>query len=155
MSRNQTAIQSFYGVGPNIASRLCAKLSIHKTAQVGSLSTSKTMVLADELSKLTIENDLRRQLKDDLNRLKDMGSYRGRRHAQVWIGCSWRLAFGALTAISGIAGERTEDENSDQHGEKAEQGRTQRIDGHWLRWSLARSGPWASHCTIALAFGSV
>ncbi|KAI5857877.1 hypothetical protein BZA05DRAFT_385138 [Tricharina praecox] len=78
----KTALQNFYGVGPSVASKLCAKLSIHKTAQVGTLGTSKTMVLADELSKMTIENDLRRQLKDDIKRLRDMGTYRGRRHAQ-------------------------------------------------------------------------
>lgn len=30
---------------------------------------------------MTIENDLRRQVRDNIRRLKDMGSYRGRRHA--------------------------------------------------------------------------
>lgn len=37
----------------------------------------------------TIEMDLRRKLHDDLKRLRDIGSYRGRRHAQVWILESW------------------------------------------------------------------
>jgi hypothetical protein len=30
---------------------------------------------------MTIENDLRRKLRDNIARLRDMGSYRGRRHA--------------------------------------------------------------------------
>ncbi|KAA8897206.1 hypothetical protein FN846DRAFT_910455 [Sphaerosporella brunnea] len=78
----KTALQTFYGVGPNVAARLCAKLSIHKTAQVGSLAPSKVLSLADELSGLTIENELQRKLRDDIKRLRDMGTYRGRRHAQ-------------------------------------------------------------------------
>lgn len=48
---------------------------------------------------MTIENDAKRKMRDDIRRLRDMGSYRGRRHAmslpvrgqrtrtQV---CSWR-----------------------------------------------------------------
>lgn len=30
---------------------------------------------------MKIENDLRREIKDNISRLRDMGSYRGRRHA--------------------------------------------------------------------------
>jgi ribosomal protein S13 len=30
---------------------------------------------------LTIENNLRRKLQDNIKRLRDMGTYRGRRHA--------------------------------------------------------------------------
>jgi hypothetical protein len=56
------------------------------------------------LSSMTLENDLRRQLVDNIRRLRDMGAYRGRRHAmnlpvrgqrtrsQVslwWWGCCW------------------------------------------------------------------
>ena len=31
---------------------------------------------------MKIENDLRRELRENIGRLRDMGSYRGRRHAQ-------------------------------------------------------------------------
>ncbi|KAI7301027.1 hypothetical protein KC315_g9699, partial [Hortaea werneckii] len=37
--------------------------------------------LAAELSTMTLENDLRRQLQENIKRLRDMGTYRGRRHA--------------------------------------------------------------------------
>jgi len=37
--------------------------------------------LVNKLSGLTIENDLRRKVRADIERLRDMGSYRGRRHA--------------------------------------------------------------------------
>ena len=75
------SLQSFYGVGPQICTRLMAKFHIHKTARVGSLSDRQTNDLAAELSTMTLENDLRRQLVDNIKRLRDMGTYRGRRHA--------------------------------------------------------------------------
>ncbi len=31
---------------------------------------------------MTIENDLRREMRENISRLKDMGAYRGKRHAQ-------------------------------------------------------------------------
>jgi small subunit ribosomal protein S13 len=34
-----------------------------------------------ELSTMTIETDLRRKVRENIQRLRDMGSYRGRRHA--------------------------------------------------------------------------
>lgn len=37
--------------------------------------------LTAELSNMTIENDAKRKMRDDISRLRDMGSYRGRRHA--------------------------------------------------------------------------
>ena len=58
-----------------------ARLSIHPTAKVGTLVNKQILDLTAELSGMTIENDLRRQLRDNLTRLRDMGTYRGRRHA--------------------------------------------------------------------------
>ncbi|KAI5795207.1 hypothetical protein EDC01DRAFT_654503 [Geopyxis carbonaria] len=78
----KAALQTFYGIGPNVSARICAKLSIHETARVGSLTTAKVTDLTAELTKMDLENDLRRRLRDDLKRLRDIGSYRGRRHAQ-------------------------------------------------------------------------
>lgn len=58
-----------------------ARLSIHPTARVGSLPNKTVLDLTAELSNMKIENDLRRELRDNIRRLRDMGSYRGRRHA--------------------------------------------------------------------------
>ncbi|KAL8843606.1 MAG: hypothetical protein Q9170_000110 [Blastenia crenularia] len=75
------ALQTFYGVGPQHTRRLMAKLYIHDTARVGSLADKQVLDLTAELSNMTIENDLRRKLQDNIRRLRDMGAYRGRRHA--------------------------------------------------------------------------
>jgi len=37
--------------------------------------------LTADLTNMKIENELRREVKDNIGRLRDMGTYRGRRHA--------------------------------------------------------------------------
>lgn len=49
--------------------------------KVGDLGDKTINGIAAELSNMTIENDLRRKLRDNIKRLRDMGTYRGRRHA--------------------------------------------------------------------------
>lgn len=58
-----------------------AKFHIQPWAKVGSLKNATVMDLTAELANMKIENDLRRQVQDDIRRLRDMGTYRGRRHA--------------------------------------------------------------------------
>ncbi|KAF2863673.1 ribosomal protein S13 [Piedraia hortae CBS 480.64] len=75
------ALTSFYGIGSHTCTRIMAKFSIHQTAKIGQLNLRQVDGLASELSKMTLENDLRRKLVENITRLRDMGSYRGRRHA--------------------------------------------------------------------------
>jgi small subunit ribosomal protein S13 len=77
----KSALESFYGVGPQISQRLMARLSIHNTAKLQGLGHRTVNNLSAELQNLTIENNLRRKLQDNIKRLRDMGTYRGRRHA--------------------------------------------------------------------------
>lgn len=58
-----------------------AQFHIHPWAKVGSLKNSTVMDLTAEMSNMKIENDLRREVQENIRRLKDMGTYRGRRHA--------------------------------------------------------------------------
>ena len=58
-----------------------ARFHIHQTAKIGSLGDRQINDMAAELSTMTLENDLRRQLVENIKRLRDMGTYRGRRHA--------------------------------------------------------------------------
>ena len=57
-----------------------ARHYIHPTAKVGSLVNQKLLDLTAELSTMHIENDKRRELNENIERLWKMGSYRGRRH---------------------------------------------------------------------------
>ena len=83
LTPTQRSLQSFYGIGPKVSQGIMAKLHIHPWAKVGSLKNSTVMDLTAELSTMKIENDARREVQENIRRLKDMGSYRGRRHAWV------------------------------------------------------------------------
>jgi small subunit ribosomal protein S13 len=58
-----------------------AKYHIHPWAKVGTLKNSVVLDLTADMSNMKIENDLRREVTDNIRRLKDIGTYRGRRHA--------------------------------------------------------------------------
>src|SRR5690242_14714921 len=77
----QRSLESFFGIGPKVSQKIMAKFHIHPWAKVGTLKNSTVMDLTAELSTMKIENDARREVQDNIRRLKDMGSYRGRRHA--------------------------------------------------------------------------
>src|SRR5688500_14799256 len=80
-SQLQKALQSFYAMGPTSTARILAKYSIHPLAKIGSLAPKTVTALTAELSTMTIESDARKIIRENIRRLKDMGSYRGRRHA--------------------------------------------------------------------------
>lgn len=48
---------------------------------MGSLPQRTITALTAELSTMTIENDARKIVQDNIKRLRDIGTYRGRRHA--------------------------------------------------------------------------
>ncbi|KAG6038185.1 hypothetical protein E4U41_004470 [Claviceps citrina] len=74
-------LESFYALGPTTSARIMAKYSIHKLAKVGSLTPKTVTSLTAELSQMKLENDARRAVQENIRRLKDSGSFRGRRHA--------------------------------------------------------------------------
>ncbi|KAF3041438.1 hypothetical protein E8E11_007539 [Didymella keratinophila] len=75
------SLESFFGIGPKVSQQIMAKFHIHPWAKVGALKNATVMDLTAELSTMKIENDARREVQDNIRRLKDMGTYRGRRHA--------------------------------------------------------------------------
>ncbi|EAQ90506.1 hypothetical protein CHGG_02441 [Chaetomium globosum CBS 148.51] len=77
----QKLVKSFYALGPQTADRILAKYSIYPGAKMGTLPPKTLTALTAELSTMNIESDARRVLQDNIKRLRDMGTYRGRRHA--------------------------------------------------------------------------
>jgi len=78
----QKALETFYALGPSTSERILAKHYIHPRAKMGSLAPKTITALTAELSTMKIENDARKELQDNIKRLRDMGTYRGKRHAQ-------------------------------------------------------------------------
>ncbi len=69
-----------YGIGRTTARQLCAATGVAEDAKVGSLSAEQLDALRNEIGKIIVEGDLRREISMNIKRLLDLGCYRGLRH---------------------------------------------------------------------------
>ncbi|MDR3233082.1 MAG: 30S ribosomal protein S13 [Planctomycetaceae bacterium] len=70
-----------YGIGPATARELCRKAGIDSTTIARELGESDVARLASLLdNEYTVEGQLRRQVAQNINRLREIGCYRGIRH---------------------------------------------------------------------------
>ena len=70
-----------YGVGPKTARELCHKAGVNPQAHARELHEDELARMASLLDKdYVCEGQLRRQIAQNVARLKDIGSYRGIRH---------------------------------------------------------------------------
>lgn len=69
-----------FGVGRSTARDLCKGAGVAETVKVGELSEEQLDSLRNEVAKLTVEGDLRREVSMNIKRLLDLGCYRGLRH---------------------------------------------------------------------------
>ena len=75
------SLQYIYGVGPSVAKDVCEKLKINPMARAKELTEEQLSKIAQILdTEYTIEGQLRRQVAQNISRLKDIGAYRGLRH---------------------------------------------------------------------------
>jgi len=75
------ALTSFYGIGPQVCAKIMARHFVHPTATVGSLKQQKLLDLTAQLTGMRIESEARKEVRENIKRLRDIGAYRGRRHA--------------------------------------------------------------------------
>lgn len=69
-----------YGIGATTARSICDSVGIDPTTKVASLSEEQLDAVRGEITKLTVEGDLRREISMNIKRLMDLGAYRGLRH---------------------------------------------------------------------------
>ena len=75
------SLQYLYGVGDKIARELCHKAGIDPMGRAHQLSEDEVARLAALLDKdYVCEGQLRRQVSQNISRLRDIGCYRGIRH---------------------------------------------------------------------------
>src|SRR5262245_58537184 len=75
------SLQYLYGVGPVVARELCHKAGVNPDAKARELHEDEVARIAALLDKdYTVEGQLRRQVAQNISRLRDIGSYRGLRH---------------------------------------------------------------------------
>ncbi|MBZ2170215.1 MULTISPECIES: 30S ribosomal protein S13 [Marinobacter] len=69
-----------FGVGKTTAQKLCDATGVKPDVKVKDLSDEQLESLRTEVTKLTVEGDLRREVQMNIKRLKDLGCFRGLRH---------------------------------------------------------------------------
>lgn len=75
------SLQYLYGVGKKVALEVCRKAGVNPQAHARELHEDEVARMAVLLDKdYTCEGQLRRQITQNISRLKDIGSYRGVRH---------------------------------------------------------------------------
>ena len=75
------SLRYLYGVGPTLALRLCEQARIDPLRRAKELTDDDLARLAGILDReYTVEGPLRRQVQQNIQRLKEIGSYRGTRH---------------------------------------------------------------------------
>ena len=75
------SLQYLYGVGSQVAAELCQKAGVNPDTKSRELTDEEISRLAIILERdYTVEGPLRRQLQQNVNRLRDIKCYRGIRH---------------------------------------------------------------------------
>jgi len=69
-----------FGVGRSQAAKICAGAGIKPETKVKDLSEPEVAALRSQISKISVEGDLRREVSINIKRLMDLGCYRGIRH---------------------------------------------------------------------------
>ena len=76
------ALTAVYGVGLSRAKAILNELSIAHTVKPTDLSTLEENSIREKIEAFRIEGELKREIAANVKRLKDIGSYRGSRHAK-------------------------------------------------------------------------
>ena len=69
-----------YGIGRTTAKQILASVGIAETSKIADLSEDEMDKIRNEVTKITVEGDLRREVSMNIKRLMDLGSFRGIRH---------------------------------------------------------------------------
>lgn len=77
------ALTYVYGIGRSRALSILEKVGIDKNTRAADITAAEEKLLRDEIEKnYKVEGELRREQQAMIKRLKDIGSYRGSRHAK-------------------------------------------------------------------------
>jgi len=74
------ALTSIYGIGPTRAAQICESAGIATNVKIRDLSEEEVDKLRAEVTKFSVEGDLRREISMNIKRLMDLGCNRGIRH---------------------------------------------------------------------------
>ena len=78
--RGVVALTYIFGIGSSRAKKILTNANVSEEKKVLDWSDEETANIRAEVSKLTIEGELRAETQINIKRLMDIGSYRGIRH---------------------------------------------------------------------------
>jgi len=76
----EIGLTSIYGIGRTTAQKICTAVGVPFSKKIKDLTDSDLEKIRDEIGRMTIEGDLRREMSINIKRLMDLGCYRGIRH---------------------------------------------------------------------------
>jgi small subunit ribosomal protein S13 len=74
------ALTGIYGIGRMTAQKICDATGVKPDMKIRELSEAELESIRNEVTRYTIEGDLRRTVSMNIKRLMDLGCYRGIRH---------------------------------------------------------------------------
>lgn len=74
------SLTAIYGIGKTRAAEICETLGLNPSIKVKQLDEADIERIREQVSKYTVEGDLRRETAMSIKRLMDLGCYRGLRH---------------------------------------------------------------------------
>ena len=77
---SEIGLTAIYGIGRSTAQKICDATGVPYSRKIKDLSDSDLEKIREEIGRLTIEGDLRREMSINIKRLMDLGCYRGFRH---------------------------------------------------------------------------
>ena len=76
----EIALTAILGIGRSRARAICGAAGVAISTKIKDLSDSQMDKLREQVAKVPIEGDLRREVSMNIKRLIDLGSWRGKRH---------------------------------------------------------------------------
>ncbi|OGD67764.1 30S ribosomal protein S13 [Candidatus Campbellbacteria bacterium RIFOXYC2_FULL_35_25] len=80
--RLEIGLTSLYGVGRPLAHKILDKSKVDYGKKAKDLSPEEENKIRESVEAYKIEGDLKREISGNIKRLKDIGTYRGSRHAK-------------------------------------------------------------------------
>lgn len=75
-------LTAVYGIGRTRAKAILSELGIKEFTKPTDLTTEQENAIREKIESFTIEGELKRTVSGNIKRLKDIGTYRGSRHAK-------------------------------------------------------------------------
>jgi len=76
----EIALTAIFGIGRITAQKICVAVGIKSSIKLKDLNDSDVEKIRDEVGKVVVEGDLRREVAMNIKRLMDLGCNRGVRH---------------------------------------------------------------------------